>query len=162
MRWWPWSNQTEDQKQQQQPQGKADGDRVLTNYSRGQKFLLEDTPPKFADDLSNSQLAKKQERATLKEAWDSIRWSDFSLQKLTSIPCFRDAGMLGFSSMFLMGSIIFIYHKSPTKATNWAMSSLILGSIVGWEQCRLKGQKKFPDRTIGKGNRGEKGKTNAP
>ncbi|AJU59449.1 Cox20p [Saccharomyces cerevisiae YJM1573] len=143
MRWWPWSNQTEDQKQQQQPQGKADGDRVLTNYSRGQKILLEDTPPKFADDLSNSQLAKKQERATLKEAWDSIRWSDFSLQKLTSIPCFRDAGMLGFSSMFLMGSIIFIYHKSPTKATNWAMSSLILGSIVGWEQCRLKRQKSF-------------------
>ncbi|CAI4058568.1 hypothetical protein SKDZ_04G4370 [Saccharomyces kudriavzevii ZP591] len=139
MRWWPWSNQTEKQTQQERP----DGEPVLTNYSRGQKILLEDTPPKFADDLSNSQLAKKQERATLKEAWDSIRWGDFSMQKLTSIPCFRDAGMLGFSSMFLMGSVIFIYHKSPTKAANWAMSSLILGSIVGWEQCRLKRQKSF-------------------
>ncbi|CAI4038100.1 hypothetical protein SMKI_04G4400 [Saccharomyces mikatae IFO 1815] len=141
MRWWPWSRQAEQQAQQQQD--RADSDAVLTNYSRGQKILLEDTPPKFADDLSNSQLAKKQERATLKEAWDSIRWSDFTLQRLTSIPCFRDAGMLGFSSMFLMGSVIFIYHKSPTKAMNWAMSSLILGSIVGWEQCRLKRQKSF-------------------
>ena len=144
MRWWPWSNQTQhEQQQQQQQQDRPEGEPVLTNYSRGQKILLEDTPPKFTNDLSNSQLAKKQDRATLKEAWDSVRWGDFSLERLTSIPCFRDAGMLGFSSMFLMGSVIFIYHKSPTKATNWAMSSLILGSIVGWEQCRLKRQKSF-------------------
>ncbi|EJS42316.1 cox20p [Saccharomyces arboricola H-6] len=143
MRWWPWSDQTQQQQQQQQQQDKPNNEPVLTNYSRGQKILLEDTPPKFANDLSNSQLAKKQERASLKEAWDSVRWSDFSMERLTSIPCFRDAGMLGFSSMFLMGSIVFIYHKSPTKAMNWAMSSLILGSIVGWEQCRLKRQKSF-------------------
>ncbi|EDO18148.1 hypothetical protein Kpol_1031p55 [Vanderwaltozyma polyspora DSM 70294] len=115
----------------------------ITNYTRGQKILLEDTRPKFKGELSQSQLAHQNEQNQLKQAWDSVSMTDFSFEKLTSIPCFRDAGMMGFSSLFVVGSIIFLYHKNPTKATNWGVGSFLLGSIVGWEQCRAKRRRSF-------------------
>lgn len=113
---------------------------VPTNYTPGQKILLEDTRPKFASDVSKGS---QQEQVSLKEAISRITWEDFSLEKLTTIPCFRDAGMVGFSSMFVTGSVILLYHKNVTRALNWAMGGLMLGSIVGWEQCRMKRKRSF-------------------
>ncbi|KAL3232272.1 Cytochrome c oxidase assembly protein COX20, mitochondrial [Nakaseomyces bracarensis] len=111
---------------------------VPSNYTPGQKILLEDTRPKFQSDIS-----KGSKDLSLKDAWQKITWEDFTLERLTSIPCFRDAGMVGFSSMFVSGSVILLYHKNITRALNWAMGGLMLGSIVGWEQCRMKRKRSF-------------------
>lgn len=128
---WPFSN-----KEEKKEEKKAEP--VPTNYTPGQRILLEDTRPKFPTDVS-----KASQGVSLKEAFNSISWDDFSLEKLTSIPCFRDAGMVGFSSMFVTGSVILLTHKNVAKALNWAMGGLMLGSIVGWEQCRMKRKRSF-------------------
>ncbi|CCD24159.1 Cox20p NDAI_0C05000 [Naumovozyma dairenensis CBS 421] len=125
------------QQQQQETQ------KQLTNYSTGQKILLQDTPPKFNDSKEPDSNPNSIDSQTLKQAWNSIQWKDFNLEKLSSIPCFRDSTMVGFSTMFITSSIIFIYSKNPIKATNWGLGSLILGSMVGWEQCRLKRKHSF-------------------
>lgn len=114
----------------------------LTNYSSGQKFLLEDTKPRFTNESQNKQ-QRLQEQAQIRDAWNTLSWQDFSLAKLTSIPCFRDAGMSGFTSMFVVGTVIFLYHKNPARAANWSIGGYMLGSIVGWEQCRMKRKRGF-------------------
>ncbi|SMN20908.1 similar to Saccharomyces cerevisiae YDR231C COX20 Mitochondrial inner membrane protein, required for proteolytic processing of Cox2p and its assembly into cytochrome c oxidase [Maudiozyma saulgeensis] len=118
---------------------------VLTNYSKGQKILMQDKPPRFDPESSNSG---SNTSGMMKNALETINWKDFSLAKLTEIPCFRDAGMVGFSSMFILGSITLLYHKNPIKATNWATGGLFLGSIVGWEQCRMKRKKSMEISTM--------------
>ncbi|CAG61671.1 uncharacterized protein GVI51_K11165 [Nakaseomyces glabratus] len=127
-------------KSEEKPQVAED---LPTNYTPGQKILLEDTRPKFQSDISKGDVAASKEQASLRAAWESISWNDFTLEKLTSIPCFRDAGMVGFSSMFVTGSVILLYHKNINKAMNWAVGGLMLGSIVGWEQCRMKRKRSF-------------------
>ncbi|CCF58421.1 hypothetical protein KAFR_0E02690 [Kazachstania africana CBS 2517] len=107
------------------------------NYSQGQKILLRDTSPRFEDTTTTGTNDAK---AELKQAVNSISLADFKLVNLATIPCFRNAGMIGFSSMLIFGSITFLYNRNITKATNWSAMGLILGSIVGWEQCRLKRQ----------------------
>lgn len=114
----------------------------LSNYSRGQKFLLEDTKPRFPNESSGG-LAREKERATLKEAWSTMSWEDFSVAKVVSIPCLREAGLTGFTSMFVVGSVMFLYHKNPSRAANWSVGGLMLGSIVGWEQCRMRRRRSF-------------------
>ncbi|SCU93782.1 LAFA_0F18184g1_1 [Lachancea sp. 'fantastica'] len=134
---WPFSKKKDDSvARQEQPEAQ------LQNYSAGKKYLLEDTKPRFENE-SQSQLAKAQEQASLRQAWQTIGWNDFSFQKLVQIPCLRDAGMSGFTSMFVVGGVIFLYHKNPAKAANWAVGGLMLGSIVGWEQCRMRRKKSF-------------------
>lgn len=115
-------------------------DKILTNYSKGQKILMKDTKPRF-DPENNNINSNAPTTEMMKNALDSITVKDFKFESLTEIPCFRDAGMVGFSSMFILGTITLLYHKNPIKATNWATGGLILGSIVGWEQCRLKRKK---------------------
>lgn len=111
----------------------------ITNYARGQKILLQDTKPKFDID-SNTQVDNGE---MVKKAFSTISKDDFSMEKLTSMPCFRDAGLVGFASMLILGSMTFVYNKNITRSTNWAMGGLVFGSIFGWEQCRLKRQKSF-------------------
>ncbi|SCU81221.1 LAMI_0B05248g1_1 [Lachancea mirantina] len=120
----------------------SEQDRQSQNYTGGRRFLLEDTTPRFSDS-SQSQAARKREEASLQQAWNTVSWQDFSLERLTAIPCFRDAGMSGFASMFVAGSVMFLYHKNPARAANWAVGAFMLGSIVGWEQCRLKRKRSF-------------------
>ena len=120
---------------------------VLTNYSKGQKILMQDKPPRF-DPESSASASATSPSGMMKNAIDTLRWDDFSLASLTEVPCFRDAGMVGFSSMFILGSITLLYHKNPIKATNWATGGLLLGSIVGWEQCRMKRKKSMEISTM--------------
>ncbi|CCE65470.1 hypothetical protein TPHA_0L01130 [Tetrapisispora phaffii CBS 4417] len=116
----------------------------ISSYSRGQKILLEDTKPRFNTEApSLNELSRQKEHSNFKLAVDSISKKDFSFSNLVMIPCFRDAGMLGFSSLFVIGSAMFLYHKNITKATNWALGSFVLGSIVGWEQCRNTRRRSF-------------------
>lgn len=142
MVWWPFGGK----KQGKLENGGLDGDAQsapLTNYSRGQKILLEDTKPRFDGDTSQSQLAASREEASLKKAWGSISKDDFSVAKLTAIPCFRDAGLIGFTCMFVVGAVTFLYHKNPSRSANWSVGGLLLGSVVGWEQCRLRRKRSF-------------------
>ncbi|AET39197.1 Cox20p Ecym_4118 [Eremothecium cymbalariae DBVPG len=118
-------------------------ERQPSNYVRGKKLLLEDTPPRFGTEISSGKYAKQQESSTLKEAWKTVTWNDFSFGKLASIPCFREAGMAGFSSMMVVWSVMFLYHKNPAKASNWSVGGLVLGSIVGWEHCRMQRRRSF-------------------
>ncbi|ODV62752.1 Cox20p ASCRUDRAFT_24893, partial [Ascoidea rubescens DSM 1968] len=71
-------------------------------------------------------------------AFDSVRIDDFKVNNLVKLPCFRDAGIVGFSSMGVIGVVIFLFSKNPKKAVNWSVGSGLLGSTVGWEQCRAQ------------------------
>ena len=117
-------------------------EQLYTSYSKGQKILMRDTTPRFNPEGNPTQ-PQLSGTETFKAAMKSVSLSDFSFEKLTSIPCLRDAGMVGFSSFFVLGTLTFLIHKNPTRATNWAMGGLLLGSIVGWEQCRHKRQRSF-------------------
>lgn len=144
MGWWPFGSKKVDELQEgREPTGNKEKDSQLTNYSRGQKILLEDTNPRFNADTSQSDRAHSREEANFKRAWSTISREDFSLAKLTMIPCFRDAGLIGFSCMFVTGAVTFLYHKNPSKSANWSVGGLLLGSVVGWEQCRLRRKKSF-------------------
>lgn len=143
MVWWPFGKQANTGVDNDNTKVKESVEPVITNYSKGQKILLEDTNPRFNTEMSQSQAAKSQEQASLMKAWDSISRDDFSMSKLTSIPCFRDAGLIGFTSMFVVGTVTFLYHKNPTRSANWSVGGLLLGSIVGWEQCRLRRKRSF-------------------
>ncbi|AQZ11317.1 COX20 (YDR231C) [Zygosaccharomyces parabailii] len=143
MGWWSKNEQLSKEADEGSPESSKPRDSVPSSYSKGQKILLEDTSPKFNAETSQSQLASTREQISLKRAWDTISWQDFSFAKLTSIPCFRDSGLVGFTSMFVTGGVTFLYHKNPSKAVNWSIGGLLLGSIVGWEQCRMRRKRSF-------------------
>ena len=138
---WPFSK-SKTQEASTEVEKSISEEQQLTNYAKGQKFLFEDTKPKFNNE-SSSMAAREQECASLKEAWNTIDVKDFSVEKVLSIPCFRDAGIGGFTSMFVVGSVMFLYHKNPARAANWGVGGFILGSIVGWEQCRMRRRRSF-------------------
>ncbi|QLL34813.1 hypothetical protein HG536_0H01880 [Torulaspora globosa] len=144
MVWWLSGGKKEEAEKAEDGGPKSDAKQgQLTNYSRGQRILLEDTKPRFNGETSQSQLAVSQEEANFRRAWNSISKEDFSFGKLTAIPCFRDAGLVGFTCMFVTGAVTFLYHKNPTRAANWSVGGLLLGSVVGWEQCRLRRKRSF-------------------
>lgn len=114
-----------------QPESKA---RRTSAPRSDQTLLLEDTEPRFNNGPANPTLP-------IKQAVDSIKTDDFSFQSLVKIPCLREALMTGISSLGVLGTIIFIAQKSPTKAANWGVGGFLLGSAVSWEQCRSKRRK---------------------
>lgn len=129
---------------------------IKSNYTPGQKILLRDTEPRFQDyneDNNNNGAADSSivSTSTFKQALNTISKDQFTFENLANIPCFRDAGILGFSAMFVMGmSTAIINRRKPlstklywNKIINWSVGSLLLGSIVGWEQCRLQRRKSF-------------------
>ena len=112
----------------------------LSSYSPGQKILMQDTKPRFDPDQGGAAGSNSAppSREMMRSAFSNLSLSDFSFAKMSEVPCFRDAGLVGFSAMFIMGSVTLLYHKNPLKAANWATGGLLLGSVVGWEQCRMK------------------------
>lgn len=154
MGWWPFKNENNDNVASENINSVRSATttgadttsapiQVASNYSKGQKILLEDTNPRFNNEVSQRQKAHSQEEASFKRAWDTVKWEDFSLARLSMIPCFREAGLIGFTSMFVVGAVTFLYHKNPVRSANWSVSGLLLGSVVGWEQCRLKRKRSF-------------------
>lgn len=73
----------------------------------------------------------------------NVKLADFQFGNLVKIPCFRDAGLIGLSTMFVLTSVIFFSHKNVTKALNWGYLGGMLGSLVGWEQCRSQRKRSF-------------------
>lgn len=150
MGWWPWKSKKDEASLESSTESgsgtssdSSESKPMPSSYSRGQRILLEDTSPRFNNEMSQSQLANSNEQISFKQAWETVNWRDFSVAKLTSIPCFRDSGLIGFTSMFVTGGVTFLYHKNPSRAVNWSIGGLLLGSVVGWEQCRMRRKRSF-------------------
>lgn len=165
---WPWSNNNEsDSLSSSFNSDSTTEEKTLkpmkSNYIPGQKILLRDTEPRFKDynessggDNTNNGFGDSSTTSivstnTFKQALNTISKDQFTFENLVNIPCFRDAGILGFSAMFVMGvSTAIINKRKPlstrlywNKLINWSVGGLLLGSIVGWEQCRSQRRKSF-------------------
>lgn len=80
------------------------------------------------------------------ETLKKLNWKEeFRMDKLLQIPCFRDAGMVGVASMTVLCTTMYISQlrngTSRYSILNWSMTSLIFGSVLGWEQCRYRRRK---------------------
>ncbi|KAL6945153.1 hypothetical protein ACO0QE_002599 [Hanseniaspora vineae] len=109
---------------------------MLTNYTPGQKILLRDTKPKYSENEQNSENAYEQLLETFSK-------DDLKPSNLVVVPCFRQAGLLGLSTMFVVGSVMFISLKNVKRASNWAVAGFGIGSIFGWEKCRYQRRKEL-------------------
>lgn len=110
-------------------------------------IFLEDIPPKFPPQgqeqtQAPSQLQSPQSQGEtfstsqeIRNYIHTLKFSDFGLSNLVTIPCFREAGLSGFSCFFVFSSVLFFYHKNFRKSVNWGFGGLLLGSVFGWEHC---------------------------
>jgi cytochrome c oxidase assembly protein subunit 20 len=134
---WPFSRGSEGANSDgSTPQPKRSSERVKEEPSAQQQLLLEDTEPRFNNGPANPQLP-------LKQAVDSIKTDDFKFDSLVKMPCFREAGLTGLSALGVLSTVVFVVQKSPTKAVNWGIGGLLLGSTVSWEQCRSQRRKEM-------------------
>ncbi len=137
MTWWPFNSHSD-----------KDGNGGTTDNTK-QPVFLEDVPPKFQEsDLEKAKRARKvhdqlkeekEKEATVGKQvgtiLHSLTWDDFKPANLLQIPCFRDAGLSGFSCMFVFSTVMFLYHRDVRRAINWGYGGLLLGSVFGWEHC---------------------------
>lgn len=126
---------------------KSDTTKDGTQSDKKEKVFLDDVPPKFSEsELQKAKEAReKGEQApngedfnTAKEIKRYVRTlspEDFKFSNLIQIPCFRDAGLAGFSCFFVFSSVLFVYHRDVRKSLNWGFGGLLLGSVFGWEHC---------------------------
>ncbi|KAG7780299.1 hypothetical protein KL930_001224 [Ogataea haglerorum] len=106
-----------------------------------QKIFLEDVPPKFDTDIRKPASQHTTQSREMKRILSNLSWSDFHPSNLLAIPCFRDAGLTGFSCLFVFSSVMFLYHKDIRKAANWGFGGLMLGATFAWEQCNAQRRK---------------------
>ncbi|ODV85067.1 hypothetical protein CANARDRAFT_8195 [[Candida] arabinofermentans NRRL YB-2248] len=132
---WPFSKKSSSQEAPADTTTAAAGDKK-------QPLFLEDVAPKFPDDQNKLQTdpqSQPQQPTThaqeIKRIVKSLSLADFHIANLVEIPCFREAGLTGFSTFAVFFSVIFLYHKNVRKAANWGFGGLMLGSIFSWEQC---------------------------
>lgn len=151
MGWWPFSRGSIDQTQQQ---GQGKEQEQEQEQPRKQQLFIDDVPPKYAEASTVGALGTSastgtgtpQQYSVSKEVrayLSTLTLEQFMLSNLVQIPCFRDAGLAGFSCFFVFSSVIYVYHRSIRRAANWGFGGLLLGSIFGWEQCnnqRRQGQ----------------------
>lgn len=109
-----------------------------SNSPSDRPIFLEDVQGKFQD-IPTMERARVEQQgsyaAEVKNQLKSISMDEFHISNLVTIPCFRDAGLAGFSCFFVFSSVLFFYHSSLRKAVNWGFGGLLLGSIFGWEHC---------------------------
>lgn len=114
---------------------------IVTEYKpeeKRQQQYLEDLPPKFED---SEPIPERQ--ATLMDAAQQIKLSDFTVDRFINMPCFREAMITGFQAMGVLGVVTFLIHKNIQKTMNWSVGGFFLGNIIGWEQCRSLRRKSF-------------------
>ncbi|KAG7823850.1 hypothetical protein KL919_001645 [Ogataea angusta] len=102
------------------------------------KIFLEDVPPKFDTDFQKTAPQHTTQSKEMKRILSNLSWADFHPSNLLAIPCFRDAGLAGFSCLFVFSSVMFLYHKDVRKAANWGFGGLMLGATFAWEQCNAQ------------------------
>lgn len=146
MGWWPFGGNESNQQGKVKTSSESPS---TTGENKKQPVFLEDVPPKFTEDqLLKAEDAKKRQAARLPESGKpystagevkryvkTLSWDDFKPSNLLQIPCFRDAGLSGFSCMFVFASVLFLYHRDIRKCVNWGYGGLLLGSVFGWEHC---------------------------
>lgn len=145
MGWWPFGRG--------QDKLNDNADKIPQNVSLSPsdtKTFLEDLPPKFQETEANDKLRKEsqiatqmQQKSTFKSAFETISANDFAFGNLVRIPCFRDAGLIGLSAMGVFSVTILLFTKKPATAANWGVGAGLLGSTVGWEQCRTRRKRSF-------------------
>lgn len=134
MGWWPFGGSAK------QPQESAI---TAVATESQQPIFLDDVAAKYPNEqqqMPTSQHPSNQQEAystskEIKRFISTLTFEHFYISNLVQIPCFREAGLSGFSCFFVFSSVIFFYHKNFRKAVNWGFGSLLLGSIFGWEQC---------------------------
>lgn len=140
MIWWPFKGEKK---------GENNSENDSSANKAKQPVFLDDVPPKFQEtDLERAKRARKvHDQLKEKDAKDvsvgkqvgtvlhSLTWNDFKPSNLIQIPCFRDAGLSGFSCMFVFSTIMFLYHRDIRTSINWGYGGLLLGSVFGWEHC---------------------------
>lgn len=143
MGWWPFASSSSSNTEKPPVQDNQ-------QLAASEQVLLEDLPKRFNPDeydprkqQQQKQQQQNQQKAMMKMALDSISSNDFKFETLVKIPCFRDAGLIGISSMGVLATIIFLVHKNPSRAANWGVGGGLLGSLVGWEQCRSQRKRSF-------------------
>ncbi|KAH3668759.1 hypothetical protein OGAPHI_002514 [Ogataea philodendri] len=114
---------------------------VAENKQEKQKIFMEDVPPKFETQPQVSPQESRSQSKEVKKILSELTWADFQPANLLEIPCFRDAGLAGFSCLFVFSTVMFLYHKDIRKATNWGFGGLMLGSTFAWEQCNAQRKK---------------------
>lgn len=125
MGWIPWSSQTAEQPKHDAVE---------------EKVFLEDLKPKYEPLESPAKVPAK---PVFKLVFETITIENFYFSNLIKIPCFRDAGLIGLSLMGVLATTILLIHKNPSRAANWGVGGGLLGSLVGWEQCRTQRSRSF-------------------
>lgn len=115
----------------------------LTDEPEPEAKFFEDLLPKFDDSVPPEQAQPPAaQQAILAQAFSQLKISDLSFTRLIEIPCFREATITGFQAMGVLGTITLFIYKNPSRLANWGACGFLLGSMVGWEQCRLIRRKK--------------------
>ncbi|KAG7664566.1 COX20 [[Candida] subhashii] len=114
---------------------------VVSEYTEAQQQqqqqqqFLEDLPPKFQDDVPPQHRPIKQQ-PTIIDVLKDIKLSDFTIERFTGMPCFREGMITGFQAMSVLGIVTFFIRKNISQSMNWAVGGFFLGNVLGFEQCR--------------------------
>lgn len=136
MGWWPFNRGNKNELSSNTESVSA----VETQSNSDSKPLfLDDIPAKYPQqDQQSSQQLQEGGFSVSKEVKSFVSTltpQHFYLSNLVQIPCFREAGLSGFSCFFVFSTVLYCYHRNLRKAVNWGFGGLLLGSIFGWENC---------------------------
>ena len=122
---WPFTKSTEEEVKVDPTPVKQDS----------QPIFLEDVPPKFDNGSNKPPPPTFSVGNEIKSFLSNLTLEHFHISRIAAIPCFRDAGLSGFTCMFVFSSVLYVYHRNIRRAANWGFGGLMLGSIFGWEHC---------------------------
>lgn len=137
MGWWPFhrGNKSDD--------SSSSSSSSSADQASSQPIFLEDVPAKYAPAGQTPAEVQAQPQGQagysvsneVKTFVGTLTPQHFYFSNLVQIPCFREAGLSGFSCFFVFSSVLYVYHRSLRTAVNWGFGGLLLGSIFGWEHC---------------------------
>lgn len=138
MGWWPFNRGNKNE-----ISSNAESISTLETQSNSDSkpLFLDDIPAKYPQQqLQQSQQLKEGQEGfsvskEVKNFVSTLTFEHFYLSNLVQIPCFREAGLSGFSCFFVFSTVLYCYHRNLRKAVNWGFGGLLLGSIFGWENC---------------------------
>lgn len=98
---------------------------------------LDDVEPKFHD-VKGSGIGNPFQNVSLSKVLKSLSLEDF--KQVPQMTCFRKSMLTGLG----IGVTVFAVLKrsQPTsKCANWGFGAFLTGSIITWEQCRVRAYK---------------------
>lgn len=142
MGWWPFRRGGTDGHSDSGNSSNS-SDTGTADQASSQPIFLEDVPAKYTQTTpTQGQQGPGEQPAEgfsvskeVKSFVGTLTPQHFYFSNLVQIPCFREAGLSGFTCFFVFSSVLYFYHRSLRKAVNWGFGGLLLGSIFGWEHC---------------------------